>query len=92
MVSFKDMLSPEYEQFERNADFLWDWVLSGRHRESTDQEQFMKALEESISYLNGLKLEEVKCICRHGDMAEKVSMIIDLRDYVYTSLEDELNS
>ncbi len=84
-----DSFPINYEEFVKDADFLWSCILKTNAKESSNQETFMKALENCLSYLNGLKLEEIKAICLKDDMAEKISMIIDLKDYVYNSLIDE---
>ena len=94
MGDVKDLLPADFETFQKDADFLWNSILTGASKSGSDKEkhqnEFMDALERSIAYLNGLKMAEIKAMCLKGDMAEKISMIIDLKDYVYNSIIDEL--
>ena len=85
MADINDMLPADF-------DYLWNSILKSPQRNKADQEQFVLTLERCISYLNALKIEQIKAICLVDDMAEKVSMIIDLKDYVYQSLIDEWNN
>ncbi len=88
MTEINDMLPAGFEQFSKDADFLWECILIPS-RKKNSQEQFIQTLTNALAYLNGLKKEELRAVCLCGDMAEKVSMIIDLKDYVYASLIDE---
>ncbi len=92
MADVKDMLPADFDSFSKDADYLWNSILKSTKKSKADQEKFITTLERCISYLNGLKFEQIKTICVVGDMAEKVSMIIDLKDYVYDSLIEEWNS
>jgi hypothetical protein len=92
MADIKDMLPADFDSFSQDADYLWNSILKSPQRNKADQEQFVLTLERCISYLNALKIEQIKAICLVDDMAEKVSMIIDLKDYVYQSLIDEWNN
>ena len=92
MAESKDFLTPEYADFSENADFIWNSIILSSNKRNVDHKDFMTALEYCIAYLRDRKMEEIKCICCQEGMAEKVSMIIDLRDYVFDSLEDEWNS
>ncbi|MCH5290259.1 MAG: hypothetical protein J1D88_00675 [Treponema sp.] len=89
MADLKDLQTPEYEQFSKNATYIWNCIVKSNKAQPVNQDTFMDALEKCIGFLNGLKLEEIKCICVQDDMAEKISMIIDLKDYVFDSLHDE---
>ena len=88
MADVKDMLPAGFEQFSQDADFLWECILIPA-RKKNSQEKFIQTLTSALAYLNTLKKEELRAVCLKEDMAEKVSMIIDLKDYVYASLIDE---
>ncbi len=79
----------EIETFLQNADFIWNSILQPGARDNSDQDRFMSSLSDAISYLDKLKLEDIKFLCSQYDVADKISMIIDLKDYVYKSLKDE---
>ena len=89
MGDLSDFLPMDIEKFESDANFLWSCILKTNKKSDANQEKFIKALENCIAFLNGLKMEEIKAICVKDGMAEKISMIIDLKDYVYDSIIDE---
>ena len=91
MAELKDMLPAGYTEFSENADFIWNCILHSSRKNSVDQEKFMRALAQCIGYLNSLKIDEVKFICVEGDMAEKISIIVDLKDYAYEALLRDWN-
>ena len=90
MGDFREKLPLGFDQFSKDADFLWECILNSGHGGS-DQKKFLDALKNAIAYLNSLSLAQVKIICVEGDMAEKVSMIVDLKDYAYEPLLNEWN-
>ena len=92
MVEARDFQTADFKLFSENADYVWQCILHSNKKIGVSQREFLTALEYCITYLNTRKLDEIKAICIQDGMAEKVSMIIDLRDYVYTSLQDEFDN
>ncbi len=79
----------DFTGFQKNADFLWNCVLFKHNRRIGDQQEFIDALKACTDFLDGLSLDQVKELCKMDGMAEKISMIVDLKDYVYNSMVDE---
>lgn len=79
----------DFTSFQKNADFLWNCVLFKLNKRSGDQQEFISALKVCTDFLEKLNMDQVKDLCRIDGMAEKISMIVDLKDYVYNSMIDE---
>ena len=71
----------EIETFLQNADYIFTSIV--QPKSNGDQDHFMSALTEAIAYLDKLDMKDIKELCSKYDIAEKISMIIDLKDYVY---------